>query len=83
MSSSNLRLIDYLGSGFERVEHFPCEVSFHAPEGFHFGVPFGEFLRHIVLGSRVGSESADRDDVQGRVGLPVTTPVEPVTVCFA
>ena len=68
MSSGELRLIDLLLSLADQGEDLARDVALQAPDGLELGMAFGDALCDIGLGSWVGPEPTDGDDVQGAVG---------------
>lgn len=55
-----------------------CDGALETPDDVLFGQPLVRAADDVVTGALIMGHSHDRDDVEGVVGLAVTTPVEPV-----
>ena len=71
------------GVGVEQSPDTSGQVAFEAAERFEPGLPFGVFASEVGAGLWVVFGSAQRDDVDRAVQLPVTAPVQPVPLRFA
>ena len=65
------------------VDEFPDasgEVAFGGSDGFFAGFAFLDAALDVVVGFAVGAVLGEDDGVEGPVGLPVSSSVEPVAV---
>lgn len=53
-------------------------LALQGSDGVELGMPFGYSTCDIVLGSRVGAQAADGDDVQRAIGGAIPATVEPM-----
>ena len=76
MSSGNLGLV-YLASAVgDQAEHLTSDVAFQASDDLQLGMPLGNALCHVGLGSRIGPEPSDGDDMQRAVRRSVTASID-------
>ena len=76
LSSGDASLIDLLLAAYDDAKHFPGDVTFQGSDCVEFGMSFGNALCYIGFGFRIGSQPADRDDMQGTVGMSVAASIE-------
>jgi len=62
----------------QRAADFPGDVSLEASDCLALRCALGHPLRDILLRAPIVLHPVEGDGVQGPVGLPVTSPVEPV-----
>src|SRR5260370_39083607 len=67
----------YLASALaDQGEHLASDVAFQASDDLQLGMPLGGALCHVRLGSRIGPEPSDGDDVQRAVRRSITASIE-------
>src|SRR4029453_10895901 len=68
---------------WQHCEDLTGDVALQAAQDLLFGLALGGAPCHVVAGGRVPAQPDDHDSVQRRVGLPVTTPVQPMPSSLA
>src|SRR5215217_2809260 len=63
LSSGDWELIDLAPALANEGEDLACDVALDASNGFEFGVSLGDALCDVGLGSGIGPEATDGDDV--------------------
>src|SRR5215218_1606679 len=63
LSSGDWELIDLAPALANEGEDLACDVALDASNGFEFGVSLGDALCDVGLGSGIGPEASDGDDV--------------------
>src|SRR5512134_1766803 len=79
LSSGKLGLVDLPPSLRDQGEDLAGDVTFEDADDLKFGMALGRPLGHVGLGSRIGPEPSDGDDMQGAVGRPIASSVETMT----
>ena len=67
MSSGDFGRIDRLLSSLDDIEDFAGNVTFDAPDSFELGMSLADSLFDVGLGTGVGSQTAERNDMQRAV----------------
>ena len=76
LSSGNLGLV-YLASAVgDQAKHLTSDVAFQASDDLQLGMTLGDTLCHVGLGSQIGPEASDGDNVQRAVRCSITASVE-------
>jgi hypothetical protein len=76
LSSGQTGLV-YLASALaDQGEHLASDVAFQASDDLQLGMALSDAPRHVGLGSRIGQEPSDGDDVQGAVRCSITASIE-------
>lgn len=58
------------------VENFAGYIALEAADGFEFRMPFIEPFSDVCLGTRIGSQAADGNDMQCAVRGPIAAAVQ-------
>jgi hypothetical protein len=67
--------VDFTLPSLDDVEDFAGNVAFETTDGFEFGVPFSEASGNVLLGTGIGSQAADRNNVERAVRSSIATAV--------
>src|SRR5262245_29419621 len=71
------------GRGDEVVVDLAGDVALEAADDLALREPFGFPSRGVGAGTRTEAEARDRGEVEGAIGLPVATAIEPVALRHA
>src|SRR6516225_1738484 len=63
LSSGDSRRVDLPATLSDEREDLSCEVALQGSNGVEFGMPFCDPTSNVVLGSLVGPQASDGDDV--------------------
>ena len=83
LSSDDLCCVDFPTTLSDEGEDLSGKVTLQGSDGVEFGMPFGDSPSNVVLGSLVGPQASDGDDVQRAVSGAVSAAVEPMTDCLS
>ena len=65
------------------IVNFAGDIPLQGANGFELGIPFGDTLGDIGFGSRIGTQSPDRDDMECAVGISVAAAIKAMSDRFA